>query len=135
MSTCGHRCCVGHPCGGVCHRFGRRQRPGCALSPVPGAGPGWGAGADLRENAVELLRLVVFEQLCPSARRKLGQLRFWVLSQHIGVELVLDSSLDGLGRQEEGSWCPSGRAEPGPGAGDRSGSPPLTKCCPVLQAR
>lgn len=63
-------CCVGHP---------------CALSPVPGVGPGWGACANLRENALELLRLVVFEQLYPTARRKLGQLHFWVLSQHIGV--------------------------------------------------
>lgn len=35
-----------------------------------------------------LLRLVVFEQLCASARRKVGQLHFWVLSQHIGVELT-----------------------------------------------
>lgn len=35
---------------------------------------------------MELLRLVL-EHLCPSVRRKLGQLRFWVLSQHIGEEL------------------------------------------------
>lgn len=30
----------------------------------------------------------MFEQLCASARRKLGQLHFWVLSQRIGVELA-----------------------------------------------
>lgn len=30
----------------------------------------------------------MFQQLCASARRKLGQLHFWVLSQRIGVELA-----------------------------------------------
>lgn len=38
--------------------------------------------------SLALLRHVVFKQLCTSARRKLGQLHFWVLSQRIGVELA-----------------------------------------------
>lgn len=56
------------------------------LSPWVGACPQapclWG------KISSALLRCVVFKQLCASARRKLGQLHFWVLSQRIGVELA-----------------------------------------------
>jgi len=55
-------------------------RAGPGLSPSP-----WFEG---EENPLVLLRLVVLEQLCASARRKLGQLQFWVLSQRVGVELA-----------------------------------------------
>lgn len=40
------------------------------------------------ELLLALTRLVVFEQLCGSIRRKLGQLHCWVLSQHIGAGLA-----------------------------------------------
>ena len=64
---------------------------GCAVTVVEGrAGQSlspslWFEG---EKNSLALLRLAVFEQLCASARRKLGQLHFWVLSQRIGVELA-----------------------------------------------
>lgn len=73
----------------------------------------------------------MFVQLCTSARRKLGQLHFWVLSQRIDVEmaclpdplqagkagkLLLVSSGDGEGEPSPGcglptlalAWCLAG---------------------------
>lgn len=57
----------------------------------------------------------MFKQLCAGARRKLGQLRFWVLSQCIGVELaclpagklLLVPFGDGEGEPSLGSGLPT----------------------------
>lgn len=70
---------------------------GCSLGQdgIPTAGCAVPKGGSLSlspmfvgERFISIARRAVFQQLCTSARRKLGQLHFWVLSQRIGVELA-----------------------------------------------
>lgn len=106
---------------------------GCAVTMAGGrAGPSLSLSPGLRGKKINwhCLRLVVFEQLCASARRKLGQLHFWVLSQRIGVELARLLAPLLAGKAGKLLLVPFGDGEGEPSLG--SGLPTLAlACCPA----